>query len=143
MLDECLLFFIYIWQRSVQKKIYSRSLFSADLLCADLHSAAFCKILIQSCIVRKIKENLKKFAQCGIFFRSLRLLRHLHSANLHSAENFAFWTLCRTKQGPTVLLHLQRLKCQSKTFYKIFDNTASFIIHLKKSLQRFHPSYEQ
>ena len=32
------------------------------------------------------------------FFRSLRLIRHLHSA-----ENFAFWTLCRTKQGPTVL----------------------------------------
>ena len=27
---------------------------------------------------------------------------HLHSVNLHSAENFAFWTLCRTKQGPTV-----------------------------------------
>ena len=25
---------------------YSRSLFSADLLSADLHSAAFCKILI-------------------------------------------------------------------------------------------------
>ena len=30
----------------------------------------------------------------------------MHSANLHSAENFAFWTLCRTKQGPTVIYRI-------------------------------------
>ena len=78
---------------------YSRSLFSADL-----HSAAFCKILIQSCIVRKIKENLKKIAQCGIFSDHLGYSGTCIVRILHSAENFAFWTLWRTIQGPTVLI---------------------------------------